>query len=345
MPVTMQRGLIAAFILLILAAAPAAAGAKTGSQGADAEVSLPEVVAEVNGVAIRSKIIALQLNRARRENQKPFSAEEERAVVMAIIDKEIVRELVHQEGKFAKVAIDPQSVDNELKVVMEPYKSRDEFDKALKARELTEDDLRRSIKVDLTAKKLIDDQVRGKVKITDADVKKYYESNREKFFRPAAFRASHIFIAVYPPDMIKESAAGEPPEGKAELKKTAKKKIDDILEEVRAGGDFAELAKKYSHDAGSAQQGGDLDFIYKGVFDPAFDEAVARMKPGDVSAGVETPFGYHIIKLVDTKPAERAPFSELEEAIQKHLFMEKAREKVGIYLQGLRKKAKINILL
>lgn len=343
MPVTMQRGLLVALILFILALTPAVVGAKSDSK--DAEASLPKVVAKVNGVEIQSKIIAFQLNRAMRENQKPFSVEEERKVIMAIIDKEIVRELVHQEGTSADVTIDPELVDKEFKGIMEPYKTKEEFDKALKDRQLTEDELRQSIKVDLMAKKLIDDQVRGKIKITDEDVKKYYESNKEKFFRPDAFRASHIFIAIFPPELVKESTPSELQKRKDELDKVAKKKIDEVLKEVRAGGDFAELAKKYSHDAASAGQGGDLDFIYKGVFDPAFDEAISKMKPGDISDGVKTPYGYHIIKLVETKPAEQAPFSELEEAIQKHLFLEKAQEKVGTYLQGLRKKAKIEILL
>ena len=345
MPVTMQRGLIGALIFLILGVVPTVVGAKGDSNDAEGEVALPEVVAKVNGVEIKSKIISFQLNRATRENRKSFSPEEQRKVIMAIVDKEIIRELVYQEGKSQQVKIDPESVDKELKGIMEPYKNKEEFDKALKARKLTEDELRQSIKVDLTAKKLIDDQVQGKIKITDEDVKKYFESNKGKFFRPDSYRASHIFIAIYPPDLVKSSTVKELDARKTELDKEAEKKINSILKEVKADGDFAGLAKKYSHDAASAQNGGDLDFIYKGVFDPAFDEAISKMKVGDISGAVKTPYGYHIIKLVETKPAEQASFPEMEEAIQKHLFMEKAQEKVGIYLQGLRKKANIEIFL
>ncbi|GJL77564.1 MAG: peptidylprolyl isomerase [Nitrospinaceae bacterium] len=344
MPVTMQRGLLVALILLVLVVAQRV-GAETDPNGTEKEISFPKVVAKVNGVEIPSKIVAFQLNRAMRENQKPLSQEEERKVVMAIIDKEIVRELVYQEGKSAKLTIDPKLVDQEFQGIMEPYESREEFDKALEARQLTEEELRQSIEVDLMAKKLIDDQVRGKIQITDEDVKKYYESNKEQFFRPEAYRASHIFIATIPPDLAKKHTLEELESSKAELEKAAAKKIQNILEKVRAGGDFAELAKKHSNDIGSAEQGGDLDFIYKGVFDPAFDEAISKMKPGDISDAVKTSFGYHIIKLVDTKPAEQATFSEMEEGIQKHLFMEKAQESVGRYLQELRKKAKIEILL
>jgi peptidyl-prolyl cis-trans isomerase C len=344
MPVIMQRGLVA-LILIILIVAPGTVFAEADSKKVSGEVSLPDVVAKVNGVEIQSKTIAFQLNRVMRESQKSLSPDEQRKIVMAIVDKEIVRELVHQEGKSEKVKVDPELVDKEFKGIMEPYKDKEEFDKALKARGLTEDELKESIKVDLTAKKLINDQVRGKVKITDEDVKKYYESNKEKFLRPDAFRASHIFIAIYPPELVKKSTEKELHARQEELDKVAEKKINGILKELKAGGDFVELAKKHSHDAGSAPKGGDLDFIYKGVFDPEFDAAISKMKPGEISDVVKTSYGYHLIKLIEIKPAEQASYAEMEVAIQKHLFMEKAQEKVGHYLQGLRKKAKIEILL
>ncbi len=345
MPVIMQRGLLVALTLFILGLAPVTVFAEADSKKADGEVSLPKVVAKVNGVEIQSKAIAFQLNRTMRENQKTFSPDEQRKIIMAIIDKEIVRELVYQEGKSAQVTVDPESVDKTLKGIMEPYKNKEEFDKALKARGLTKDELKQSIEVDLMAKKLIDDQVRGKVEITDEDVKKYYDSNKKKFFRPEAFRASHIFIAIYPPELVKTSTEKELHARQEELDKVAEKKINSIADELKAGGDFAALAKKHSHDAGSAPKGGDLDFIYMGVFDPAFDAAISKLKAGDVSEVVKTSYGYHLIKLMEIKPAEQASYSEMEVAIQKHLFMEKAQEKVGHYLQGLRKKAKIEILL
>ena len=322
-----------------------AAFADEKSKTAEDDVSIPDVVAKVNGVEIKSKSIKFQLSSAMRKGQRNFSPAEKKEMVSGLVDKEIVRELVHQEGKAAKVEIDPNEVENAVKGVMEPYKNKEDFEKALKARGLTADELRNSIEVDLIAKHLIDGQVRGKIKITDEDVKKYYESNKKKFLRPEAYRASHIFISIFPPELIRSTPINELKARKEELDKEAKKKIDSILAKSKSGADFAELAKKHSHDSASAENGGDLDFIYKGVFDPAFDEAIAKMKKGEVSGVIKTPYGYHIIKLEETKPAEQATFAEMEESIQKHLFMEQAQIKVEKYLQGLRKKAKIEILL
>lgn len=344
MLVSMRRELMFSLILLMFIMAPMAVSADNNTKNAGNDV-LPDVVAKVNGVEIKANSIRLQLSSAMRKGQRNFSPAEKREVISKLVDKEIVRELVHQEGKATQVKIDPKDIEDAVKDVMKPYKNKEDFKKALKARGLTEDELRSSIKVDLMAKRLIDNQVRGKIKITDDDVKKYYESNKKKFFRPESYRASHIFISIFPPELIKSTPINELKARKEELDKEAKKRIDGILAEFKAGADFAELAKKYSHDSASAQNGGDLDFIYKGVFDPDFDEAVSKMKIGDVSDVVKTSYGYHIIKLEETKPAEQATFAEMKEAIQKHLFMEQAKKKVEKYLQGLRKKAKIKTFL
>lgn len=341
----MQRVLIFTLILFMFGLTTLSASADEKPKGAGDDVSLPDVVAKVNGVEIKSGPIKFLMSSAMRKGHRSFSPAEKRKMVSNLVDKEIVRELVHQEGRATNVKIDAKFVEKEFQGVIKPYQNNEEFQKALKARGLTEDELKSSIEVDLIAKKLIDEQVRGKIKITDEDVKSYYDSNQKKFFRPEAYRARHIFISSIPPELIKTTPINELRARKDELDKEAKKKVDGILAEIKSGGDFAELAKKYSHDSGSAPNGGDLDFIYKGVFDPSFDEAISKMKVGEVSDVVKTPFGYHIIKLGETKPAEQATFAEMEEAIQKHLFLERAKKKVEKFVQGLRKKAKIENLL
>ena len=81
--------------------------------------------------------------------------------------------------------------------------------------------------------------------------------------------------------------------------------------------------------------------MYKGVFDPMFDKAVAGLKVGETSDIVETEFGYHIIQLMETKPSDYAPFEDVQESIQKHLFLTEAQKLVARYIESLRKKADI----
>ncbi len=126
--------------------------------------------------------------------------------------------------------------------------------------------------------------------------------------------------------------------------KKAREKILEVQKELKGGTDIAELAKKYSHDEVSSDKGGDLGFFYAEGVEKSFSEAVAKLKIGEVTDVVETKFGFHLIKLTETKASEYAPFKEMEQAIQEHLFMVKARDRVADYMASLRKKAKIEIL-
>ncbi len=175
----------------------------------------------------------------------------------------------------------------------------------------------------------------------DEAVKNFYEDNKSQYFRPESFRASHIFVAIYPLDVIKTTPREELEAKKEEYTELAKTNIQQILAKVKAGEDFSELAKLHSQDTGSQENGGDLDFMYKGVFDPAFDEAVSKLKPGEVSDVVQTSYGFHIIKLTETRSGGQAQFSDMKGSIQQHLFNEGAKKIVQNYLSDLRDQAKI----
>ena len=221
------------------------------------------------------------------------------------------------------------------------FGSEDEFQQALKVRGISEDELRKGIEVDLIAKQLLDDRVKGKIHITDTQVKKFYEDKKESFKRPESFRVRHIFVSYVPFDVVQNTSPEEMKEKADEYRAASKKKIDEVYGKVKAGGNFEELAKQYSDDQGSSGKGGNLDFMYKGVFDPMFDKAVAELKVGETSGIVETEFGYHIIQLMETKPSDYAPFAEVKESIQNHLFITEAQKLVGRYIEALRKKADI----
>jgi peptidyl-prolyl cis-trans isomerase D len=123
--------------------------------------------------------------------------------------------------------------------------------------------------------------------VTEAEIQQFYNDNADKFQGDEERRASHILIGF-----------GLSPTPAA--KEEARQKAQQVLEEVRKNSDqFAELAKKYSQDPGSAQNGGDLGMFGRGVMVKAFDDAVFSMKPGAISELVESEFGYHIIKLTE----------------------------------------------
>lgn len=139
------------------------------------------------------------------------------------------------------------------------------------------------------------------IKASEDDIKTFYEQNLQRFSTPEERRASHILIAV---NNEKSDA-------------DAKKEADEIYKQLQADpSKFAQLAKSKSADPGSARQGGDLGFFQKGMMVPEFDNAVFSGKKGDLIAPVKTQFGYHIIKIVDVKPAQAKPLKEVRGEIE-----------------------------
>jgi peptidyl-prolyl cis-trans isomerase C len=314
---------------------------KAFAQPSTTTLKIPDVVAKVNGVGIQSKYISFRLNQILKNVKRPLTMREKTSVVKDLIEKEVVRELVHQQGKKNNLKVDQKLIEEEMAALRKPYPSDEEFKKAMSARNITLEDLKNSMAVDINARQLLNEQIKGKITISDDDVKKYYEDNKQKFQRPESFRTRHILAAIFSAELLKSSTINELQSKKEELTRKAEEKIEGILKELKEGADFEELAKKKSDDEASREKGGDLDLIYKGVFDPSFDEAVSKLNPGETSGKIETRFGFHVIQLIEKHPPELAPFEEMEKGIQKFLFMEEAKKVVAAYVEDLKKQAKI----
>ena len=130
----------------------------------------------------------------------------------------------------------------------------------------------------------------------------------------------------------------------AATKKKATDEAQSVLKQARSGADFAELAKKHSAD-GSAQQGGDLNFFTRGQMVPAFDQAAFALKPGEISDIVTTQFGYHIIKVTEHRPASTVPFEQVSARIKDFLTEQQKQQKADAFIQSLKQKAKIEVLV
>ena len=314
---------------------------KASAQSSTANLKIPDVVARVNGVDIQSKYIEFRLNKILKNVRRPLTMREKTSIVKDLIEKEVVRELVHQHGEKKNLEVDSDLIEKEIKALREPYASDEEFENALSARNITLQDLKNSMEVDIRARQLLNEKIKGKIDILDKDVKKYYEDNKQKFHRPESFRTRHIFVALFPPKDLRTQSISDLQKNREYFARMAEDKIDGIIKELKEGADFEELAKEKSDDQASRDQGGDLELIYKGILDPAFDEAVSKLKPGEISEKVTTRFGFHVIQLIEKHPPEQVPFDTMENSIQKFLFMEEAKKQVEVYIEGLRKQATI----
>lgn len=143
------------------------------------------------------------------------------------------------------------------------------------------------------------DQLAAQAKVDQEEVKKFYEANRKQFEVKESRQASHILITA-------------DPAGGADAKQKAQARAEEIYRQVKAKPDsFADLAKKSSQDPGSAEKGGDLGYFTRGAMVKAFDDAVFKMKPGEISPPVESEYGYHIIKLTGVRPGRTSSPEEV----------------------------------
>jgi peptidyl-prolyl cis-trans isomerase D len=129
-------------------------------------------------------------------------------------------------------------------------------------------------------------EMAAKVKVAREEVERNYNARLGTYTTPEQIRASHILLTT---------------EGKDDA--TVRAQAEQVLKEAKSGADFAALAKKYSQDESNAQQGGDLDYFSRGRMVPEFETVAFALKPGEMSDLVKTEFGYHVIKLIDRKPA------------------------------------------
>jgi len=165
---------------------------------------------------------------------------------------------------------------------------------------------------------LLQKEIETKVRVSDQEVKDYYEKNKEKFAPVGQIKASHILVKT---------------------EEEAKK----IIERLKKGEDFAQLAKKYSIDTASAKNGGDLGYFSRGQMVPEFEAAASRLKPGEISEPVKTKFGYHIIKVTDKKVGQVVDFEKVKNLISQNLVAERQKEAFDSYVEGLRKSYKVEI--
>lgn len=162
---------------------------------------------------------------------------------------------------------------------------------------------------------LSQDAIKGQIQVGEAAARQFYESNKARYQQPESRRASHILIQI-----------GQP--GDASAKTAAKAKAEKVLLEAKAKpARFAELAKQYSNDPGSAVQGGDLGNFSRDMMVKPFSDAAYQMKVGEISGLVETQFGYHIIRLDGITPGAQVAFDTVKAEIMRDLQGQEAARK------------------
>ena len=169
----------------------------------------------------------------------------------------------------------------------------------------------------------------GKPQITDAEIQAYYKKNQDAYKVQDQVKVRHILISVPQGADSKTDAA-------------AKAKAEDLLKQIKAGGNFAELAEKNSDDPGSKSQGGELGWLDRGKTVPEFDKTAFSLAPGQTSGVIKTQFGYHILQVEDKKTAHERPLSEVKAEIVPVLEQQKVGASEQAFASQLAADAKKN---
>jgi peptidyl-prolyl cis-trans isomerase C len=230
------------------------------------------------------------------------------------------------------VAVPDADVDARIAEVKKQFPSEDLFMQTLIDRKMTLDQIKADARRDMSIARLIDAEIAPRIAVKPAQVEDFYKNNPEKFQQPERVRASHILIST-------------PENADAATKAQAQSKAQQILKDVKAGKDFAALARQHSQDPGSAVNGGDLGFFSQGQMVGPFNDAAFSLKPGATSDLIETQFGYHIIRVAEKQPARTVSLDEARPRIEAFLQDQNRENETESFVKALRAKGRVEILV
>lgn len=286
----------------------------------------PDVMATVNGKNIMRADVEKYYKASLGDNPQPPSTERADIVRLNILHELIEDEIIQQRAAKLNLAATDEDVNAKLTEMKAPY-TQEEFDRQLKQRNITLDDLKRDIRRSLTREKLQNKEIESKINISDADITGYYNAHKAEFnLIEPQFRLAQIVAAIGPAQQ-----SGSMP-GKPISDADAKKKIQTIYNELRSGADFGALAMQTSDDSNTSSSGGDMGFVYESALrnDPAAFDVISKIKPGEVTEplpvyGNAGPnrrvIGYAIYKLLSREPAGQRELNDprVQQAIRQTL--------------------------
>ena len=244
-----------------------------------------------------------------------------------IVDKEI-------EGNRDRLAVTDKDIDKAVdEVTRMNHLSREQLQSALYSQGLTWTEYRAKLRSQLERARLIQFKVQGKVQIKDADVRRRCQERQRAGTQQFVVCASHVLLAVnknMPPDAVEAQRI----------------RASKLQSELAAGADFAAYALKYSDDKSAPD--GQLGCFHAGEMVEAFEQAAFALAVGHVSAVVQTPFGFHIIKVYDKRTASSASTCQAEaelEPFRNELYQEEMQRQMSTWVDELRKKAFVEVRL
>ena len=312
----------------------------TASCGSASKASA-EVVARVNGRDITTTQLEKQFQNRLNGAEQPPSAEEAQDLKLQVLNQLINDQILLEMASTAGLS----ATDAEVDVKFNEFKSQyteEKFKDLLKEQKMTIDDIRNELRKSITIDKLVNKEITSKISVTDAEIKNFYEKNKESFNLPESYHIAHILVTpVADPDLRN---------GKNDDAKTAdeaRQKAARLLKDVQGGKDFATVARESSEDPSSGPNGGDLNFQPLQAIeniDPRLAQAIQKMRPGETYPQViETRFGFHIVKLMEKDAGGQKDLSEprVQTQVRQAIFNRKDQTLKNAFSEAARNKATV----
>jgi len=310
----------------------------------------PEVLATING----KEILAGELDRAYKQSLDPNapapSAEEAAIKRLAILHQLIQDEVLQQRAAKLNLVATDEEVNAKLTDLKAPY-TQEEFDRQLKERNQTLDDLRRDLRHTLTQNKLVNKEIESKINITEVEIASFYNAHKSEFNQiEPRYHLARIVVTNEPSKQVINLQ-----NNKATNDAEARKKIQALRTRLESGEDFASVAARFSEDPTSSSNGGDFGFVLESQLksDPDIFNAISKLKAGQItetmpmiqgeSSGRKT-IGYQIFTLIEKSPAGQGELSDprVHQKIWQSLRNSHAQLLQDAYLEMLYSDAKIH---
>jgi parvulin-like peptidyl-prolyl isomerase len=295
-------------------------------------ISLPDVLAKVNGTDIKKSSIWPSLTKTVKRYKDrgiPLTQAQEKVAAKKLLQDQINRYLLLKKAKTMGIQVSSGKVDEEVTTVKKQFSSEQEFLKQLKIKKLTLEQYQQELKEDILIDAVFRRELGEGIKITDTQVEDYFQKNPLQFSSEEQRRASVILIKVDP----KAGSAGD---------RKARQELQKIVDKLNKGGDFAELAQLHSQDS-IAKRGGDLGYFTKDRMFGPFSKLAFKLKVGEVSEIFRTQHGYQILKVTGKKAGKKGTLESERENIRTLLMDREIKTKSQYYLEALRKQADIKI--
>ena len=249
-----------------------------------------------------------------------------------VLERLIEEKLVDQEVKKSGIKVSSKEVEAAVEEVMRRNAaSQEDLEKALAADGLTLETYKKQIEKGLQRQKLISWSVKVETKPGEKEWREFYQKNMDRYRTNETYRPGQILFNI---------PKGATPEEVREIRKKCQK----VLEKIKGGENFGEMALLFSEDSSNKDRG-DLGYFKKGELVPAFERGALALKVGEVSGIVRTEFGFHIIKLIDRKGIDPLPFEEVKEKVMADYYESEMEKAYKQYLSTLKEKSVIDIKL